>query len=45
MINGSTSSLNECACVFIVKKEWINDASTIPGIIECPRIAVRNIYF
>lgn len=42
MFNGQGSTLTECACYFIVKKDWIKDMGLSQGTIECPRQSVRD---
>ena len=42
-MNGHQSALSECACIFIVRKEWIAENSGNLGAIECPRKSVCPI--
>lgn len=37
MINGQASALTECACMFIIKKDWMRPSSTGQGYLDCPK--------
>ena len=38
LINGHYSALTDCACLFIIKKDWMGISSkSHNGYIDCPR--------
>lgn len=43
MINGNQPALSECACIFIIRKEWIGENNGNIGTIECPRKSVSSL--